>query len=71
MSEKHHILAVDDEPFNLDILKELLEEDYDLTFATTGEEYISTASTSPIDLILLDVGLPGINGSHIPKPGKQ
>ena len=67
MSEKHHILAVDDEPFNLDILKELLEETYDLSFATTGEECIALASQSTFDLILLDVGLPGISGLDVCK----
>ncbi len=65
MSEKHRILAVDDEPFNLDIIKELLEDEYDLSFATTGEECISIATESPIDLILLDVGLPGISGLDV------
>jgi len=65
MSEKHHILAVDDEPFNLDIVKELLEEEYDLSFATTGEECITLATESPFDLILLDVGLPGISGLDV------
>jgi len=62
MSEKHHILAVDDEPINLDILKELLEETYDLSYATTGEECIALASQTTFDLVLLDVGLPGISG---------
>jgi len=65
MNEKHHILAVDDEPFNLDILKELLEDEYELTFATTGEECLSLARQSPFDLILLDVSLPGISGVDV------
>ncbi len=65
MNEKRHILAVDDEPFNLDILQELLEEDYDLSFATTGEECISLARKSSFDLILLDVSLPGMSGLDV------
>jgi len=67
MNEKHHILAVDDEPFNLDILEELLEDTYQLSFAETGEECIAIANESPIDLILLDVGLPGISGLEVCK----
>ncbi len=71
MNEKHHILAVDDEPLNLDILKELLEEEYDLSFATTGEECITLTNNTSFDLILLDVGLPGLSGLDVCKKLKE
>jgi response regulator RpfG family c-di-GMP phosphodiesterase len=57
------ILAVDDAPINLDILRETLEpEGYDLGIATTGEEALEIIPSLSPDLILLDIMMPGIGG---------
>ena len=58
------ILLVDDETINLKLLREILENDYDLTFAKNGSIALTLASHAP-DLILLDIMMPGINGYEV------
>lgn len=59
------ILAVDDEPTNLRLLKQVLCDSYRLIFAKTGEQAISVAKTQRPDLILLDVMMPNMNGFEV------
>jgi two-component system, sensor histidine kinase and response regulator len=57
------ILAVDDTPENLKILRECLEpEGYNLLIATNGDGAIKVATSARPDLILLDVQMPGKDG---------
>ena len=56
------ILAVDDAPEILDIIKETLAADYDIKLATRGEVALKIAEKQQPDLILLDVMMPGIDG---------
>ncbi|MCK5680372.1 diguanylate cyclase [bacterium] len=56
------ILIVDDSKINIDILLELLGDDYDLLVALDGESAISAALGDDIDLILLDVVMPLMDG---------
>lgn len=56
------ILVVDDEPTNLKVLKQILQDDYRLLFAKSGEEAITLAGREKPDLILLDVMMPGMTG---------
>jgi diguanylate cyclase (GGDEF)-like protein len=59
------ILIVDDEVANIEVLNAALEDDYEICFATSGEEAIrSTLAVKP-DLILLDVLMPGIDGYEV------
>ncbi|NML27344.1 response regulator [Zoogloea dura] len=64
---KHHddrpkLLIVDDEPTNLQILRQVLHEDYRLLFARDGEKALQLASEERPNLILLDVMMPGLTG---------
>lgn len=60
------VLIVDDEPSNLDILMELLKDDYKVVAALNGEKAIEIAgSSSPPDLILLDILMPGMDGYEV------
>ena len=59
---KQKVLVVDDEPTNLRILKLMLQEDYDLVFAKSGEEAIALVGTERPDLVLMDVMMPGMTG---------
>ncbi|MBF0147578.1 MAG: diguanylate cyclase [Magnetococcales bacterium] len=60
------LLLVDDEPFNLHLLQELLEPDYDLLLAKNGEQALQRVRTvPPPDLILLDIMMPGVDGYQV------
>lgn len=65
MHVKSRILIVDDNPTNIAIIEETLEEEYLLRTATTGEEALALVPTFLPDLILLDVMMPGINGCEV------
>ena len=59
------ILCVDDNPRNLRIMRELLEDDYPLECASSGEEALERAAKNPPALVLLDVMLPGVDGYEV------
>ena len=57
------ILVVDDEPRYLRLLEaNLLTEGYQVFTAMDGEEAVESFSANPVDLILLDVMLPRMDG---------
>jgi len=56
------LLLVDDEPLNLQVLKQILQHDYRLVFARDGEKAIALALSEKPALILLDIMMPGITG---------
>ncbi len=63
--EKKHgakILVVDDDKYNLYILKEMLSGLYDVVVATDGASAISVAGSFKPDLIIQDVMLPDMDG---------
>jgi len=66
MSNKLKILAVDDEPWNLEILEHYLEDNYDLVMAKDGQEALDAlGSVSDIKMVLLDVSMPGMDGYEV------
>lgn len=64
-NQKYTILAVDDTPENLDILKGLLAEEYIFKAAINGEVAMKIAENQHVDLILLDVMMPGKDGYEV------
>ncbi|MCK5110227.1 MAG: hybrid sensor histidine kinase/response regulator [Arcobacteraceae bacterium] len=65
MNKKDTILIVDDTQTNIDILIELLD-DYDIVVATDGYSAIDILNTdSNIDLILLDIMMPDMDGFEV------
>jgi len=57
------ILIIDDEPGIRKVLDYALRHDsYQIIAVGTGEAALEAVSTHPVDLILLDVGLPDCNG---------
>lgn len=72
MSEKPVILIVDDVSSNVQLVANVLKEDYDLKVATSGERALQLAKLDPIpDLILLDVKMPEMDGHEVFKKLKQ
>jgi two-component system sensor histidine kinase/response regulator len=63
---KATVLVVDDSPDNLDLLNELLKDDYKVKLANTGEKALAIAeSGKPLDLILLDIMMPVMDGLEV------
>lgn len=58
------VLIVDDEPVNLRILGNILEEEYDIAYAQTGEEAMDEIRNQRdfLSLVLLDLYMPKGNG---------
>ena len=66
MDKRAKILVVDDEPFNVEYLKQELEEDgYDILSAENGRAALALVSTEPPDVILLDILMPTMNGYQV------
>ncbi|MDH5485630.1 MAG: diguanylate cyclase [Gammaproteobacteria bacterium] len=62
INEKARILIVEDSRVNVQILNEILKDDYDLLFAENGKKGVEMASTELPDLILMDAEMPEMNG---------
>lgn len=56
------LLLVDDEATNLQVLRQVLQHDYRLLFATDGERALAIARSQCPELVLLDVMMPGMDG---------
>lgn len=56
------ILVVDDEPTNLRIIRQVLANDYRLSFAKNGEDAIALSVSEKPNLILMDIMMPSMNG---------
>jgi len=67
MNPKPKILVVDDEKGMRDCMQMLLKENYDLHLAASGRDAIQIIKKEPIDLVLLDIRLPEIDGIEILK----
>ncbi len=66
MKDKPVILVVDDQPQNIELLEaHLVPQGYEIVEAANGEEALGKISDNQIDLILLDVMMPGMNGYEV------
>jgi putative two-component system response regulator len=59
------ILVVDDEPANLNLLRQILKGEHALSFAKSGADALATVARQPPDLILLDVMMPSMDGYEV------
>jgi len=62
-----HVLIVEDSRTNAKILTEVLRDEASLSIATTGQEALNRTRSDNPDLVLLDVGLPDMNGFDVCK----
>ena len=67
--QKNKILIIDDENFNLDLLEFSLEdlEDINIIRALNAEIALEIITNQSIDLIILDISMPGMNGLEMLK----
>jgi CheY-like chemotaxis protein len=56
------VLIVEDVELNIDLLTQLLEDDYNLLVAKDGAEGIAITEQREPDLVLMDISLPGMDG---------
>jgi DNA-binding response OmpR family regulator len=59
------ILTVDDDPNNIAIVEELLEDSYNLKTAASGREALEIARDFRPDIILLDIMMPDMSGYEV------
>lgn len=59
---KKRILVVDDDAMNLRLTKRILEKQYDVLLAESGKEALNKLKGERIDLVLLDIAMPEMNG---------
>ncbi len=65
---KSSILIVDDKPENLRLLSAILsEKGYKVRRVLNGQIALTACQTSPPDLVLLDINMPGMNGYEVCK----
>ncbi|MBM4424315.1 MAG: response regulator transcription factor [Chloroflexi bacterium] len=66
MTPQPHILVIDDEPQILRALRAILaEKHFRVTTASRGEEGLALAAANPPDVIILDLGLPDLDGVEV------
>lgn len=65
MQTQGKILAVDDDPNNIAILEELLDDRFELKISSSGEQALEIAREFQPDMILLDIMMPGIDGYEV------
>jgi putative two-component system response regulator len=66
MKAKPVILVVDDQPQNIELLEaHLVPQGYEIVMATSGKEALAKLSSNKIDLALLDVMMPGMDGFEL------
>lgn len=65
------ILIVEDNELNIDLLIQLLEEEYCLLIARDGAEGVQMARENQPDLVLLDISLPVMDGYEAARSLRQ
>ncbi|MBF0614121.1 MAG: response regulator [Magnetococcales bacterium] len=59
------LLVVDDTPTNLALVAGLLEESYQIKLATSGRKALEIARATQLDLVLLDIMMPEMDGYEV------
>lgn len=64
-ADEYNILLVDDDPTVITVLGQVLQDYGRVRFACSGSEALHMMQTFPIDLVLLDIELPGMSGFEV------
>ncbi len=69
---KRRVLVVDDDPQIRKILERMLSEDnYELRFASDGMAALKELSENAVDLVILDIMMPGMSGIEVCRQIRQ
>lgn len=66
-SRAPHVLLVDDQPYARLLMKKIIDKNVQVTEASDGQEALEILEHEKIDLILLDIMMPGISGIDVLK----
>lgn len=61
----HRLLVVDDDRVNLILAKRLLSSEYDVQTVNSGEKALAYLEDNKVDLVLLDVQMPELDGFQV------
>ena len=59
---KKRILVVDDDNMNLARTRIILGKEYDVVLADSGIQALAKVQNEKVDMVLLDIDMPGMNG---------
>ena len=68
MTSKIRVAFVDDEPHILHGIRRSMtsmEDDWDMEFCSTGEDFLKLAQQNPFDVIVSDMRMPGMDGAQL------
>lgn len=63
--QRPKIMVVDDTPTNIQVLAEILGQEYEIFFALNGPEGLAMAEAQQPDIILLDIMMPKMDGFEV------
>jgi len=64
-SARQTVLIVDDTPANIEVLHRILSLEYDILFATSGQDALALLADQTPDLILLDIMMPEMDAYEV------
>ncbi|MGA7984116.1 MAG: response regulator, partial [Burkholderiales bacterium] len=59
------LIVEDDTSLATGLMRALSNEGYDVSAAVNGEEALERVRSEPYDMLVLDIGLPGIDGFEV------
>ncbi len=59
------VLAVDDDPTVLDLIQDVLSQDYQVQATTNPHDALALLDREHFDLLLVDLGIPDVDGTEI------
>lgn len=62
---KPRLLVVDDQPINIQVMHQIFNGHYQVFMATSGAQALTFCRTTPPDLVLLDIVMPGMDGFEV------
>ena len=65
MPEQPTVLVVDDEVGPRESLRAILKPDYQVLVAAEGEQAVHVVEQKPVDVVLLDLRMPGLSGMRV------